>query len=83
MSRRHLSEAASDPLRNRKSRAGEHNHRSGLYVASPRKPAPEPSDETAAETQDDGAHWRQPSRKPVTLPTLKFLEKKRIGGELI
>jgi hypothetical protein len=54
-------------------------HRSGLYVSRPRNPAPAPPDEA----EDDGAHWQQPSRKPVTLPTLKFLERKKIGGELI
>lgn len=67
----------SRPIRH--SDAGKESHRSGLYVASPRNPAPEPQDEA----EDDGAYQQQLSRKPVTLPELKFLHKKRIAGELI
>jgi hypothetical protein len=63
----------------RKSRAGKESHGSGLYVASPRNPAPETPDEP----EDDGARGQQPDCKAVTLPRLKFLERKKIAGELI
>jgi hypothetical protein len=70
---------ASKERSSRQSRAGKESHRSGLYVSSPRNPAPVLPDEA----EDDGAYWQQPSRKPVTLPTLKFLERKKIGDEVI
>jgi hypothetical protein len=63
----------------RQSRAGKESHRSGLYVSRPRNAAAVPPDEA----EDDGAHWQQPSRKPVTLPTLKFMERKKIGDEVL
>jgi hypothetical protein len=79
MSRSCRHSEAGKELSSRQSRAGKESHRSGLYVSSPRNPAPVPPDEA----EDDGAHWQQPSRKPVTLPTLKFMERKKIGGEVI
>jgi hypothetical protein len=66
----------------RRSRAGE-TGRTGHYVRSAGKPSVPQPGEAPGEPEDDGAHWQQPSRKPVTLATLKFLERKKIGGEVI
>jgi hypothetical protein len=66
------SEAGRDRNRQRKSRAGEERHPSGNYV---RKVAPP----TEAHDDDPTPHHA----KPVSLPKLRFLERKVIAGEPI
>jgi hypothetical protein len=61
----------------RKSRAGQDSHPSGNYV---RKPVREPARHLAPE---EGGVEDAPQQKQatVTLPPLRFLEKKKIAGE--
>lgn len=82
MTRSRISEAGKERGRNRKSRAGETSP-TGNYVRSRSVQVSRVVHVNQPEEAPSGEFAVQSESKAVTLPPLKFLQKKRIAGELI